>query len=166
MLICQSIARAINRSISHFFFSLSRNVPLCTSPFPFPLNGVSLCSKATSRQHRSPSFFQKHSVISIGFPCARAVLHRSIVSSSPCTVPYCAYVLSFSLRRNPLAPRHSFDPTIFCCIAVSLTSTTPIVSTRNFPPAFVPYFLVVSPISLLAHFHPRHTNLAPSLDAA
>lgn len=102
MLICQSIARAINRSISHFFFLfLSRNVPLCTSPFPFPLNGVSLCSKATSRQHRSPSFFQKHSVISIGFPCARAVLHRSIVSSSPCTVPYCAYVLSFFSPTKP-----------------------------------------------------------------
>lgn len=152
-----SINCSSNQSINLAFFFLSLFLSQRSSLYrtlPFPQRCFSL--QQSNKQAASLSLFlQKHSVISIGFPCARAVLHRSIVFFKSL---YCAVLCLrpfVPLRRNPLARRHSFDPTIFCCIAVSLISTTLIASTRFFPPAFVPYFLVVSHISLLAHFHPR-----------
>lgn len=145
-----SINCSSNQSINLAFFfspSFSRNVPLCTLPSPSPRRCFSL--QQSNKQAASFSLFlPQHSVISIGFPCARAVLHRSIVFFQ--VLVLCRTVPT-SFRSSPTKPSGS-APLVR---PDDILLHRRVASTRIFPPAFVPDFLAVSHISLLAHFHPR-----------
>lgn len=117
MSICQSIVQAINRSISPFFFSLT--LSQLSPTYPTALSPPTVFLSAAKQQAGSivlplsSNALGNFYWLSLRSGCS-APVNRFLQLLVLCRTVPASFVF---LRRNPLAPRHSFDPTIFCCIA-------------------------------------------------